>query len=208
VAAANSRRLSRAGRQAAPISSTLPQERRARLRRGMGARTTRDSMRRLPRRSQKRGRGLCLDQLIQHRSRGVNQSRALGLRDHPQQTSDGQPWTWAVRLLRRSSMSNRSAPRSIASTIASASPRSRSSRSSSTRRRFHWRGDDEPRACTEVDLTGWLRRGRSEFLVDAGGNQDLLIEHAQQIETTDAHEAQNGRRCRRQRSTTFEGVDR
>jgi hypothetical protein len=55
-----------------------------------------------------------------------------------------------------------------------------------------WRGDDEPRDCIEVDVTGWLRGGRSEFLVDAGGNQDLLIEHAQQIETTDAREAQNG----------------
>jgi hypothetical protein len=32
-----------------------------------------------------------LDQLIQHRSRGINQSRTLGLRDHPQQTRDGQP---------------------------------------------------------------------------------------------------------------------
>jgi len=31
-----------------------------------------------------------------------------------------------------------------------------------------------------------------EFPVDGGGNQDLLIEHAQEVETTDPREAQNG----------------
>lgn len=43
----------------------------------------------------------------------------------------------------------------------------------------------------QIDLAGRLRRGRSKFFVDRGGNQNLLIELAQEFETTDPLEIQN-----------------